>query len=144
MSIDNDENITFSKDIQDIGFEPVKQTLIDLSDKERYIVFEFQVSNYLQVDVIGVGLREDSVSCVFSGRSRYGRILWSSSPFAQIAVLNDFRTPTDTDNRFEYEVFYLNRAGLWFDKQPSVKFGSSLEEALKWTLNRPKSSRGSR
>ncbi len=143
MSIDNDENVTFSKDIQDIGFEPVKQTLIDLAEKGRYIVFEFRISNYLQMDVIGVGLREDSINCVFFGRSRYGHILWSFKPSAQIAVLNDFRTPTDTDNRFEYELFNLNRTGLWFDKQPSVKFGPSLEDALKWTLNKPKPSRGS-
>lgn len=137
LLIDKDEKVTYTNTVKDIGFDPIRQTVIDLPRDGKYVVFEFWVSNYRQIDVLAVGLRDDSITQVFSGRSGFGQIRWTFKSQARIAILNDFGNGGVSDRKLAYEVFSLNKSGLWFDLQSRVKFGQDEEAAIAWNLGNP-------
>jgi hypothetical protein len=136
LLIDKDEKVTYTNTVKDIGFEPIRQTVIDLPRAGKYVVFEFWISNYRQIDVLAVGLREDSITRVFFGRSRFGQIRWTFKPPARIAILNDFGNGGVSDRKLAYEVFTLDKSGLWFDPQNRVQFGQDEEAAVAWNFGK--------
>jgi hypothetical protein len=133
--------VTYENQLDDIAFAPVKQSLVDLGEKGSYIVFEFRKSNYLDIEVIGVGIRSqsftasDTLTRVFAASSRYGGIPWTFKDKPVIAVLNRDPAPNNGASRYEYVIYTLNKSGLWFDKKTSWVFGNDRDKALEWTLD---------